>query len=477
MFAKILHNNSVYYSPVFAVSMKRTNNKVVVFDSSFEKLIVVDIFKRNHYTTLFMNYDTENFAINDVQFKSYWNDKNIFRTVKSQKYSLEMLQEAKVILCQTKPQEYTEIKSSSDLDALDINTGAFHDGYILDMHEKDGNLEILFDTSWGSLVILKCQDVIESSLIIGETFSWCNMRKDDEYVEFSFDPLSCENEKVLKAKQIKFKPLFEKRIDINQFEYRFSNDKLLIKSKNEWVEIDPANNDILDLKQRNVLGYLENEDNVHRCLMPSGDIVYGFFKFENNVRCSKKATNKIQEFQEACEQKGLLFDLFPFSDEDISEDSFDYGELLYSHKYSTAYPWITFFQGITFFLILHNGAWLTFQYLNPQMEWTIYFVMGLGVSSLVLLFAIIATVVGVIKNKRSGYEQTRCLEIYENRLKNNGYNTSFNVDYENIIQVEYNKRIIIQTSCAKYKLHKFKDDKTAYELIKKQLEKFKSQKI
>ena len=477
MFAKILHNNSVYYSPVFAVSMKGTNNKVIVFDSSFEKLIVVDIFKRNHDTALFMNYDTKNFAINDVQFKSYWNDRNIFRTVKNQKYSLEMLQDAKAILNQSKPQEYTEIKSSFDLDALDMNSGAFHDGYILGMQEKDGILEILLDTSCGSLIILKCHDVIENSLIIGETFSWCDMRKDDEYVEFSFDPMFCENEKVLKAKQIKFKPLFEKRIDINQFEYRFSNDKLLIKSKNGWVEIDPASNNILDLKQRSVLGYLENMDNVHRCLMPSGYIVYGFFKFENNLRLSKKITNKIQEFQKACEQKGLLFDLFPFSDdEDFSEDSLDYGELLYSHKYSAAYPWITLFQGMMFMLILHNGLWLTFQYSNPQMKWAFYFIMGPGISLVTILIVLIAALIGFIKNKRSGYEQTRCLEIYENRLKNNGYNTSFNVDYENIIQVEYNKRIIVQTSWVKYKLHKFKDDKTAYEFIKKQLEKFKSQK-
>ena len=471
MFAKILHNNSVYDSPVFAHS----NNKAIVFDSSFTKLIVVDIFQWNRYTVLFMNYDTENFAINEERFKSYWNDRNIFRTVKSQKYSLEMLQEAKEILRQSTPQEYTEIKSSFDLDALDMNTGSFHDGYVLGMQEKNGVLEILFNTSWGCLIVLKCQNVIENSLIIGETFSGCTMRKDDEYVEFSFDPMFCAHDKVLKAKQIEFKPLFEKRININQFEYRFSNDKLLIKSQNEWVEINPVDNDVLDFKQRNVLGYLENKDNIQRCLMPCGNIVYGFFKFENHIRRSQKATNKIREFQEACEQKGLFFDLFPFSDEDVAEESFDYGKLLYSHKYSVFHLWRTLSHGMMLMLLLHNGAWLAFQLSNPQMKWTIYFVMGLGVSLLVLLFAIIATVVGVIKNKRSGYEQTRCLEIYENGLKNNGYNTSFHVPYEYISQVEYNRRIIIQTSWAKYKLHQFQDDKKAYEIIRHQLDKSKKQ--
>lgn len=475
MFAKILHNNSVYDSPVFAVSMKHSNNKAIVFDSSFTKLIVVDIFQWNRYTVLFMNYDTEHFAINEERFKSYWNDRNIFRTVKSQKYSLEMLQEAKEILCQSTPQEYTEIKSSSDLDALDMNAGSFHDGYVLGMQEKNGVLEILFDTSWGSLTVLKCQNVIENSLIIGETFSGCTMRKDDEYVEFSFDPMFCAYDKVLKAKQIEFKPLFEKRININQFEHRFSNDKLLIKSENEWVEINPVDNDVLDFKQRNVLGYLENKDNIQRCLMPCGNIVYGFFKFENHIRRSQKATNKIREFQEACEQKELFFDLFPFSDEDVAEESFDYGKLLYSHKYSVVHQWRSFFQVMTPLFLIHNGAWLTIQLLNPQMKWTIYFVMGLGGSLLLALFIMIAAVVGVVKNKRSGYAQTRCLEIYENGLKNNGYNTSFHIPYECISQVEYDKRIVIQTSFAKYKLHRFKDDKTAYELIQKQFEKFQKQ--
>ena len=56
MLAKIMHNNSVYYSPVFAVSIKRNNCKAVVFDSSFSQLIVLHIFQGTRYNILFAQY-------------------------------------------------------------------------------------------------------------------------------------------------------------------------------------------------------------------------------------------------------------------------------------------------------------------------------------------------------------------------------------------------------------------------------------
>jgi hypothetical protein len=471
MFAKILHNDSVYYSPVFAVSMKYSNNKAVVFDDSFTKLIVVDIFRNNQYTTFFMNYDTEDFSINEDGFKSYWNDRNIFKTVKSKKYSSEMLAEAKDVLSRSRQQEFTEIKTSFDLDTLAINSGSFHDGYILGMQEKNGILEILLDTSWGALIILKCQGIIENSLRIGSVFCWCNMRKDDGFIEFSFEPMSRENEEVLKAKQVEFKPLFEKRINRNEFEHSFSNDNLLLKNKSVWIEIDNSNNDVLDFKERNILGYLENKDEIHRCFVFRGDIVYSFFKFNSNINRSKRTTEKIQTFQEECEQKELYFDKYPFSDDEFEEYEYDYGELIYIHKYSTIHRWILMLKIMLPVMLANNGIWLAIQLFNPQMKWTIYFTMGLGVSLVVVLMFLISSLVGFIKDKKSGYIDSKRFEIYENGLKYNGYNVSFNVDYSNIAAIEYKKGIIVQTSWSKYRLHRFKDDKAAYELIKKQFDK------
>ena len=80
-----------------------------------------------------MDYNTDNFSINEDKLKSYWNDRNIFKTIKHKKYTPEMLQEARRILSQIRAQEYTTITSKSDLEALDFNTCSFHDGYILAM--------------------------------------------------------------------------------------------------------------------------------------------------------------------------------------------------------------------------------------------------------------------------------------------------------------------------------------------------------
>ena len=124
-----------------------------------------------------------------------------------------------------------------------------------------------------------------------------------------------------------------------------------------------------------------------------------------------------------------------------------------------------------------NAIWLAIQLFNPQMRWTVYLVMGLGVSLVAIIIALIASLIGHIRNKKCGYADSKCLEIYENRLKHNGYDTGFDVDYESIVAVEYNKRIIIHTTGIKFKLHKFKDDKAAYEIIKNQFEKSKDNRI
>lgn len=469
MFAKILHNDSIYYSPVFAVSMKYSYSKAVVFDESYTELIVVDIYRDNQYTTFFMNYDTEDFSINEEGFKSYWNDRNIFKTVKNKKYSSKMLDEAKDVLRRSRQQEFAEIKSSFDLDALAINSGSFHDGYILGMQEKNGILEILLDTSWGALIILKCQGIIENSLRIGSVFSWCNMRVDDEYVEFSFEPMSCSNEEVLKAKQVKFKPLFVKRIDVNKFEYGFSNENLMFKNKRTWIEIDNSNNDVLDFKERSILGYIWNTDEIHCCFVFRGDIVYRFFDFNSNTNRAKRTTEKIHTFQEECEKKELYFDKYPFIDYEFEEYEYDYGELIYAHKYSTIHQWILMLNIMLPILLAHNGIWLAIQLFNPQVKWTMYFIMGVGVSVVLVLMILISSLISFMKNKKSGCIDPKCFQIYENGLRYNGYNVSFNVDYSNVAAIEYKKGIIVQTNWSKFRLHRFKDDKVAYELIKQQI--------
>ena len=162
MFAKIMFENTVYISPVMALSLSGWNNKAVVLNADHSKLIVIDLYKSNLSNQfLLIDYSYDNFAIVENNFKSYWNNRNIFKIIKRKKYTLEMLNETQSIAKQFNDYKYFEIKSNKDLEVLELNTGSFHDAYILAMKQDDNKLEILFDTTWGSLVILKCNGIIK----------------------------------------------------------------------------------------------------------------------------------------------------------------------------------------------------------------------------------------------------------------------------------------------------------------------------
>ena len=468
MIAKVLHNNSVYYSPVFAVSTKRNNCKAVVFNSSFSQLIVLTIFRDARYNILFMDYNTDNFSINENKLKSYWNDRNIFKTIKHKKYTPEMLEEARKILTHMKPKEYTTVTSRSDLEALDLNTGSFHDGYILAMREKNNTLEILFDTSWGSLAILRCKGIIENTWDIGYVFSYCYMDIDnDGVVSFSASPMSHSKESILKAKEIQFKPLFEKRIPLKQFDYIVENHELTIKYDNQAIKINKVNNDVLDFSERNVLGYFQDDETMQRCFIFSEDIVYSFDQYIGN---KEKANPKVARFQEECENQGFIFDKYPL-DDFFEEYEYDYGKLIYSQEYGKLQQLLFIFKILTPILGFYNVLALIIQLLNPQMEWTFYLIFGLGIPMFTSLVLLIFCFVAMMRNKISGNPDHKCIEIYENGVKYRGYNTGFNIGYEDITEVECNKKIVLHTSIGKFTLHKSKNDKNIFELINQKVSK------
>ena len=469
MLAKILHNNSVYYSPVFAVSIKRNDCKAVVFDSTFSELVVLTIFRDTRYNILFMDYNTDNFSINEDKLKSYWNDRNIFKTIKHKKYTPEMLQEARRILSQIRAQEYTTITSKSDLEALDFNTCSFHDGYVLAMQEKNDTLEILFDTSWGALAILRCKGIIENDLDIGYVFSYCYMDIDnDGVVSFSASPMGHSKESILKAKEIQFKPLFEKRIPLKQFNYIVENHELTIKYDNQAVKINKVNNDVLDFSERNVLGYFQDDETMQRCVIFSEDIVYSFR--QNYIRKNENVNPKVAEFKEECENQGFIFDKYPL-DDFFEEYEYDYGKLIYSQEYGKLQQLLFIFKILAPVFGFYNVFALIIQLLNPQMKWTFYLIFGLGIPMLTSLVYIIFYFVAMLRNKISGNPDHKCIEIYENGVKYRGYNTGFNIGYENITEVEYNKKIVLHTSIGKFTLHKSKNDKNIFELINQKVAK------
>ena len=93
---------------------------------------------------------------------------------------------------------------------------------------------------------------------------------------------------------------------------------------------------------------------------------------------------------------------------------------------------------------------LVIQLVNPKMKWGFYLIFGVGNS----LFVALLSLITVLKNNEHKY-----IDIYENGVKYRGYNTSFNIGYEDITEVECNKKIVLHTSIGKFTLHKSKNDK------------------
>ncbi len=465
MIAKIMTNDCVYSSPVFAVSLKHHNTKAVVFDSSFSELIVVDIFKRDRYKILFTDFQADDFAINEQSFKSYWNDRKIFKRIKHKKYTTQMYEEAKKILAHTKQHDFTDIKTPSDLDALDFNTGSFHDAYILGMTEDNGELQILFDTTWGCFLSLRCKGVLQNELAVGATFCGCSMMLDDDgNVVLSFGQISSDEDRILKAKNVRFKALFEDRIPFENFTYAFSNNELTIHKGNNIIRVDKVNTEILDFGKRNVLGYLEIDDIIIRIFIFAEDIVFSTLKYADN-RMFPKLTDKAKSFQQEGEKRGYRFDTFPWDEEHFVSTVPDYGELIYREKYGVAHALCFSLRFLIPIIFANNLVWSIIQLLIPEMKWIIYCVFGVGVSLIVFLLCVLMVIYNGIKAKRQVDPPERHLGIYENGIKYNGYDVGFEAGYNSISKIEFKKRIIIHAHGMKFTLHRSKHDNIIYELI------------
>lgn len=313
----------------------------------------------------------------------------------------------------------------------------------------------------GALAVLRCKGIIENDWRIGCVFDHCYMDIDnDGVVSFLASPMSHSKESILKAKEIQFKPLFEKRIPLKKFDYTVDNQKLTIRYDNQEIKVNKANNNILDFSERNVLGYLQNDETIQRAFIFSEDIVYNFCQY---IGKHGKLDPKVDEFKEECKNQGVIFDNYP-SDDFFEECEYDYGELMYSCKFKKLTHFIHVFKVSIPMLFLYNLLILSIQLSSPQLKWGFYLIFGLANSLLVALIILIAA----LANNEHKYKY---IEIYENGVKYQGYNVGFNIDYENITEIEYNNKIVLHTSIGKFTLHKSKNDKKIFELINQKVSK------
>lgn len=179
---------------------------------------------------------------------------------------------------------------------------------------------------------------------------------------------------------------------------------------------------------------------------------------------NKKNDHKVAEFQDECKKQGFVFDRYPF-DNYFEEYEYDYGELIYSQEYGK-FQQLVYIYKILIPILAFNPVWtLVVQLMNPQMEWTLFWIFGIGVPMFTLSVVLIIYLIAIVRNKISGNPDHKCIEIYENGLKYCGYNTMFNLAYENITEVEYKKNIVLHTTIGKFTLHKSKNDSRIFELI------------
>lgn len=471
IFSKVYKNDKIYISPIFAISCSFRNCQVIIFDVEYSELIIVDLYKDYKNTIFYLKYDYSDFAIQEERFKSYWNDKDIFSRIRKKEYSLEMLEEAKNFLTSYDAKDYYRISSSKDLEGLDINVGAFHDAYVLAMKQNADCTEILIDTTWGSLIALQCYGVLLNELKIGDSFSSCIMNIDnDNNIEFSFDSFD-GRELLLKSEKIEYKPFFVISCKTNSFNYKFIDDSLIIVNENNEYKIsqDSIVNDVLDLKERNVIGYYYNDEEILNCIMLFNDFVVSYHGYFNFKKLKNNIYNRFNNFKTECEEHNLNFDDYPWIDYGCPTIE-DLGEVIYRKDYNKVHMlWDTLKYAFIGPLIW-NLIMLLIQILNPEMKWTFYLIMGLGNTSLVI-FIILIIYAKDLFSKDSPF--STYLEIREKGIRYIGVSPSFSLTYSVITKIEFDKKITIISEYSKYTLPKSKNDEEIYKVLKDNLENYK----
>lgn len=471
MFAKIMIGNEVYISPVMALTLSGWNSKAVVLNADSSKLIVIDLYRSNSSNQfLLIDYNHDNFEIVENNFKSYWDKRNIFKIVKSKKYTLEMLNEAKNILDNFNDSKYIDVKSNKDLEMLELNTGSFHDSYILAMKQKGNGLEIVFDTTWGSLVVLKCSEIIENTLNVGDTFFHCDMRIDEkeQYIEFNFDSPKYNEERVLKVNKISLNFLFEKQTVLKNFDYSIDDGRIDLKLNNIDYSFSyrDIHNDLLDLKERNVIGYIDIDNDMVKCFILLENHVLCFYSYDISNKEKAKRTllvNKVNEFINDCRLHNLYFDDFPYYDYFCAPIEERLGELIFSQKYSRIYGLLNMIKYIMIVPLGWNILCLIIQLLNPEMKWAFYLIFGIGIPAFTLLIEFVV-ILKELLSKNSPFDS--CFEIREKGIVYvNGYR-AIETNFEGISNLTYEDKISFYVDDKKYTLHKSKNDKKIYELIK-----------
>ena len=243
MYAKIItKENNIYYSPVLLLKYRGLSSWAVIFDESFSKLIKISYWNKRKGkllgpNILLINYDSKEYNIFKNNLKSIWNKKIDLLRCKFGKFSNEMLEYAKQFIRKETPNDFVEIITEDDLKALDDCSGGFHDGYLLEITKKEEYEEFLFNTTWGNYISIRTSNEIDNHITLYETISDSKYKIINDIKRIDFiNMVNFENEKIemhLSAKEMFYKPYFEKKIEIKELiEFEVEDNRLIINGKN-----------------------------------------------------------------------------------------------------------------------------------------------------------------------------------------------------------------------------------------------------
>lgn len=456
---RIRNKDLIYDSVVFAVSYKTRKSKIVVFDEKYTKLIVLEYSWHSDIDVMFLNYDSGNYKINNENYKVYWNDNKFFEMVKKQKYSFEVLEEAKKIQGIINYKEWIKVKNEFELKGLIFTTGEFHDANVIKISKHDDYAEILIDTTWGFYVMLKCHDVIENALDLNYYFFDCDYSFNDGIIEIDFND-EFNGLKKLKCKKLEYKYFYEKKCKVKKYKiednYIVFNDNQIDELRINLLEV---NKNIFSCDNVVNVGMKKYFDNFFSYTFVLDDF-FVVAIFHKKMESEEKFKNRVTKIDELLLEKD--YNLYSvFEDDIIVNERERFGNIVFQEEYVVR----GFFHILKYASIPLGGNilfWLIIQLCNPEMKWLIFWIFGVGISLVVFLIYLSVYCLNyqIYKDK---------LTLYENGLVCIGNSLSCSIAYSAITDIELHKRIVVTTEFKKFKLLKSKNNKKIYEIIKQRV--------
>ncbi len=446
MFAKIKGNSTVYGSVIFAVIYKGLKSKAILFDETYSQLIVLDFFDNNHRPRiLFMDGDHSSWSINQENFKSYWNIKDIFKVVDNNKYNNKMLEEAKLIQSNSISSDFNDIKTQYDIEALELCSFNFHDSYILKMETNMDTFKILLDSSWGTCIYIEGVDVIQNDLNSTNFFDDCQVSVEDGNVVFKFYDFESE-QIVLKAKSIRWKALFDEKYNIKMDNIKLDNDKMtFFYGKDEIVvHLGNINDSLFNFNKDNTIGFLAFiEDYSATFKLIDNNTMRSICITKGSLEKWEEYKDRVLSFKEIVENN--IYNVIVLEDEEYNGyGGIDNGETLFQEEYSKIYSFLYFYKYTGISIVGNLLFWLIIQLCNPALKWGMFYLFGVGIS----LFTFILSFIVFLKDL---HNDVVSLVISDKKIIFHAIN-SFIIDYNDVVSVEKGKRIIIKTKKKKYKL-------------------------